>query len=68
MWGALSDERTGLPFTTAQLLLALVRAVILGSESRGTRDHICVPFITLRHIPHAKQSILLTRHVYRAVA
>jgi hypothetical protein len=35
MWGALSDERTGL-----QLLLALAGAVILGSESRVTHDHI----------------------------
>jgi hypothetical protein len=34
MWGALSDERMGLPFTIA------ARAVILGSESRGTHDHI----------------------------
>jgi hypothetical protein len=33
MWGALSDKRTG-------LLLVLASAVILGSESRGTRDHI----------------------------
>jgi hypothetical protein len=31
MWGALSDERTG---------LVLASAVVLGSESRGTRDHI----------------------------
>jgi hypothetical protein len=30
MWGALSDEKTSLSFTSA---------VILGSESRGTRDH-----------------------------
>jgi hypothetical protein len=37
MWGALSDKRTGLPFTIA---VVLASAVILGSESRGTRDHI----------------------------
>jgi hypothetical protein len=37
MWSVHSDERTGLPL---QLLLALASAVILGSESRGTRDHI----------------------------
>jgi hypothetical protein len=37
MWGALSDERTGLSFTIAA---GLASAVILGSESRGTRDHI----------------------------
>jgi hypothetical protein len=35
--GTLSDERSGLPFTIAA---GLARAVILGSESRGTRDHI----------------------------
>jgi hypothetical protein len=37
MWGALSDERTGLPL---QLLLVLASTVILGSEARRTRDHI----------------------------
>jgi hypothetical protein len=31
LWGALSDERTGLSFASA---------VFLGSESHGTRDHI----------------------------
>jgi hypothetical protein len=36
MWGALSDERTCL---SIQLLLVLASAVILGSESRDTRDH-----------------------------
>jgi hypothetical protein len=35
-WGAFSDERTGLSF----MLLVLASAVILGSESLGTRDHI----------------------------
>jgi hypothetical protein len=34
MWGALSDDRTGLPFTIAASI------IILGSESSGTRDHI----------------------------
>jgi hypothetical protein len=34
--GALSDERTGLSFTIAAVLAS---AVILGSESRWTRDH-----------------------------
>jgi hypothetical protein len=38
MWGALSDERTGLTFI--KLLLALASAVILGSESRETHDRI----------------------------
>jgi hypothetical protein len=37
MWGALSDERMGLPL---QLLLVLARAVILWFESRGIHDHI----------------------------
>jgi hypothetical protein len=37
MSGALSDERTGLPL---KLLVDLASAVILGSDSRGTRDHI----------------------------
>jgi hypothetical protein len=37
MWGALSYKRTGLSFTTAA---ALASRVILGSESRGTRNHI----------------------------
>jgi hypothetical protein len=38
MWGAFSGEMTGLLFL--QSLLALASAIILGSESRGTRDHI----------------------------
>jgi hypothetical protein len=37
MWGALSDETTGLSFT---MLLVLASEVIFGFESRGTRDHI----------------------------
>jgi hypothetical protein len=37
MWGALSDERTGL---SLQLMLAFANAVIFGSESRETRDRI----------------------------
>jgi hypothetical protein len=37
MWGAVFDERTGLSFTMAA---DLASAVVLGSESRGTRDHI----------------------------
>jgi hypothetical protein len=36
MWRALSDEKTG----HLQLLLVLASAVILGSEFRGTHDHI----------------------------
>jgi hypothetical protein len=37
MWGALSEERT---ICRLQLLLALASAVVLGSQSRGIRDHI----------------------------
>jgi hypothetical protein len=37
LWGALSDERTGLSFTYAA---ALASVVFLRSESLGTRDHI----------------------------
>jgi hypothetical protein len=37
MWSALSDERL---ICRLQLLLSLASAVILGSESTGTRDHI----------------------------
>jgi hypothetical protein len=37
MWGALSDDRTGLPFTIAPDSRQRSR---LGSESRWTRDHI----------------------------
>jgi hypothetical protein len=37
IWGALSEERTGLFFT---IVAGPASAVIFGSESRGTRDHI----------------------------
>jgi hypothetical protein len=37
MWGALSDDRTGLSFT---ITCGLVSTVILRSEFRGTHDHI----------------------------
>jgi hypothetical protein len=46
MWGALSDERTGLSFT---MLLAFASAIVFGSDSRGTRDHILLSQI--RHFP-----------------
>jgi hypothetical protein len=35
MWGAVSDERTGLSFTIA----AVLASAVIGSKSRGTRDH-----------------------------
>jgi hypothetical protein len=37
MWGALSEERRA---QHLELRLLLASAVILGSQSRGTRDHI----------------------------
>jgi hypothetical protein len=37
LWGALSDERTGLSFLHAT---GLASVVFLGSESLETRDHI----------------------------
>jgi hypothetical protein len=43
MWGALSLTRGRV--CRLQLLLALASAVILGSESRGARDHILLPQI-----------------------
>jgi hypothetical protein len=46
MWGDLSDERTGLPFTLAA---GLASAVILGSESHRTLDHILLAQIRDSH-------------------
>jgi hypothetical protein len=37
IWGALSDERTGLSFTIAAVFAS---AVVLRSESCGAHDHI----------------------------
>jgi hypothetical protein len=37
IWGALSDERTGVSFTISA---GLASAVILGAQSLGTREHI----------------------------
>jgi hypothetical protein len=37
MWGTISDEKTRLSFTIAA---GFASVVILGSESRGTHDHI----------------------------
>jgi hypothetical protein len=62
MWGALSDERTGLPFTIAA---GLASAVILGSEYRGTRDHIyCKKSQCQSHIATDGQSF--SKSSYRA--
>jgi hypothetical protein len=43
LWGALSDERTGLTFV---YVAGLASAVFLRSESFGTRDHILLSQIT----------------------
>jgi hypothetical protein len=50
IWGALSDERTGMSFTIAA---ALANAVIFGSEFRRPRGHILLSQIrdfTLRRL------------------
>jgi hypothetical protein len=51
VWGALSDERTGL----LQLLVTLASALIIGFESRGTRDHIFLSQI--RDSPNLKGQV-----------
>jgi hypothetical protein len=51
MWGALSDERTDLSFTVA----AGPRQRILGSESRGTHNHILLSQI--RDSPHLEGQV-----------
>jgi hypothetical protein len=53
MWGALSDERTGL---SLQLLLAPAKADILGSESLGTHNHISLSQI--RNFPFRRLLLL----------
>jgi hypothetical protein len=40
MWDTLSDERTGLWLSVVDNLAS---SVLLGSESRGTHDHILLP-------------------------
>jgi hypothetical protein len=52
MWGALCEERMCLLFTIAA---GLASAVILGSESRGTRDHILLSLI--RDSPNLKGQV-----------
>jgi hypothetical protein len=52
MWGALSDEATGLSFTIAA---GLASAVILGSESRGTDNHILLSHI--RNSPNLEDQV-----------
>jgi hypothetical protein len=47
LWGALSDERTGLCFV--YMLLVLASAVFLGSEFFGTRDRILLYQILTLH-------------------
>jgi hypothetical protein len=64
MWGALSDERTGLPL---QLLLVLASAVILGSVSLGTRSAERSPFITSGepNIDHHLEQLVVILSVVR---
>jgi hypothetical protein len=52
MVGALSEERMGLSFT---LLLALTRAVILGSESDEAHDHILL--FQIRDFPNLEGQV-----------
>jgi hypothetical protein len=51
MWGALSDERTGLS------LLVLASAIILWSESHGTHDRILLSHI--RDSPNLEGQVLV---------
>jgi hypothetical protein len=60
MWGALSNERTGLSFTIAP---GLASAVIFGSESHGTRDHILLSQI--RDFPFRRLGLAGIRWRYR---
>jgi hypothetical protein len=56
IWGALSDERTGMSFTIAA---GLAGGVILGSESLGTHDHILL--FQIRDSPNLEGQI---PHIY----
>jgi hypothetical protein len=56
MWGALSDERTGLSFKIA----AGSRQRILGSKSRGTRNHILVSQIRGLHNLQAQVPVFIS--------
>jgi hypothetical protein len=48
IWGALSEDRAGLSFTTAA---GFASAAILGSESRGTHDLILLSQIRDGQVP-----------------
>jgi hypothetical protein len=52
MWGALSDERTGLSFT---ITAALASAVILRSKSRETHDQVLLSQI--REFPNLEGQV-----------
>jgi hypothetical protein len=52
IWGALSDERTGLSFTIAAVFTS---AVLLRVESRGAHDHILLPQIW--HSPNLEDQV-----------
>jgi hypothetical protein len=51
MWSALSLSLTRAWVCRSQLLLILASAVILGSESRGTRDHILLFWLITDFVP-----------------
>jgi hypothetical protein len=57
MWGALSHERRGMPFTIAA---DPRRALILGSESPGTRDHILLSQIRYSPILEGQGPVFLS--------
>jgi hypothetical protein len=54
MWGALSNGRKDLSFTIAA---GLASAITLGSESRGTHDHILLHQI--RDSPNLEGQVLI---------
>jgi hypothetical protein len=64
MWGALSDERTGLSFTIA---VGPRQRNLFGAKSRGTRDHILVsqirdfPFRRVLRLAGLRWSLMLWR-------
>jgi hypothetical protein len=57
MWSALSDKRTGSSFTIAA---GLASAVIPGSESHGTHDHILLSQIRDSHNLEGQVSVFIS--------
>jgi hypothetical protein len=60
MWGTLSDERAGLPFTIA----AGPRQRIFGSKSHGTRDHILLSQIRTRLHTESLLVFVIYTHIH----